>query len=174
MQPCTLSQKIDRPVTVVFEYLSDLANYSEFTEHFLADWRMTREETYGLGAGGRFREDLPFDRFGWGDMAVVEYEAPRLIVLVGCGGKYNRIRTLTAFELTDAGNGGTEVTLTVETRPVFPSDKAIGAIGQNRARRRGWRKSLKRLSRILEEGKERGPRATIAGGARKPATGLRD
>ncbi len=174
MQPCTLSQKIDRPVTVVFEYLSDLANYSEFTEHFLADWRMTREETYGLGAGGRFREDLPFDRFGWGDMAVVEYEAPRLIVLVGCGGKYNRIRTLTAFELTDDGNGGTEVTLTVETRPVFPSDKAIGAIGQNRARRRGWRKSLKRLSRILEEGKERGPRATIAGGARKPATGLRD
>jgi len=174
MQPCTLSQKIDRPVTVVFEYLSDLANYSEFTEHFLADWRMTREETYGLGAGGRFCEDLPFDRFGWGDMAVVEYEAPRLIVLVGCGGKYNRIRTLTAFELTDDGNGGTEVTLTVETRPVFPSDKAIGAIGQNRARRRGWRKSLKRLSRILEEGKERGPRATIAGGARKPATGLRD
>jgi len=174
MQPCTLSQKIDRPVTVVFEYLSDLANYSEFTEHFLADWRMTREETYGLGAGGRFREDLPFERFGWGDMAVVEYEAPRLIVLVGCGGKYNRIRTLTAFELTDDGNGGTEVTLTVETRPVFPSDKAIGAIGQNRARRRGWRKSLKRLSRILEEGKERGPRATIAGGARKPATGLRD
>lgn len=173
MQPCTISQQIDRPVVEVFEYLSDLANYSEFTDHFLSHWRMTREETYGLGAGGRFREDLPFDRFGWGDMAIAEYTAPRLIVLVGCGGKYNRIRTLTAFELSDDGGGGTEITLTVETRPVFPTDKVVGAFGQNRARRRGWRKSLKRLSRILEQGKERGPRATIAGGARKPATGLR-
>ena len=173
MQPCTISQKIDRPVEVVFDYLSDLANYSEFTEHFLTDWWMTREETYGLGAGGRFHEDLPFDRFGWGDMAIVEYKAPRLIVLVGCGGKYNRIRTLTAFELSEDGNGGTEITLTVETRPVFPTDKVVGAVGQNRARRRGWRKALGRLARILEEGKARGPRATIAGGARKPATGLR-
>ncbi len=174
MLPCTISQKIDRPVNVVFDYLSDLANYSEFTDHFLTDWRMTREETYGLGAGGRFREEIRFDRFGWGDMAIVEYVAPRLIVLVGCGGKYNRIRSLTAFELSDDGDDGSEVRLTVETRPVFPSDKVVGALGQDRARRRGWRKSLKRLSRILEEGKERGPRATIAGGARKPATGLRD
>ena len=52
MEPCTIPQKIDRPVTVVFDYLSDLANYSEFTEHFLTDWRMTREETYGIGARG--------------------------------------------------------------------------------------------------------------------------
>ena len=173
MQPCTISQKIDRPPAVVFDYLSDLANYSEFTEHFLKDWRMTREETFGLGAGGRFHEDLPFDRFGWGDMAITEFKALSLIVLVGCGGKYNRIRTLTAFELSDNGDGGTEVRLTVETRPVLPSDKMIGAAGQDRARRRGWRKAMKRLSRILEDGSARGPRATIAGGARKPATGLR-
>jgi len=173
MQPCTISQKIDRPVSVVFDYLCDLANYSEFTEHFLTDWRMTREETFGLGAGGRFREDIRFDRFGWGDMAITEITAPRLIVLVGCGGKYNRIRTLTAFELSEDGDGGTEITLTVETRPVFPSDKLVGALGQNRARQRGWRKALGRLARILEDGRDRGPRATIAGGARKPATGLR-
>ncbi len=173
MQPCTISQRVERPQAVVFDYLSDLANYAEFTGRFLTDWRMTREETYGLGAGGRFREELPFDRFGWGDMAIAEYQAPRLIVLVGCGGKYNRIRTLTAFELSDDGDGGTQITLTVETRPVFPSDKLVGAVGQDRARRRGWRKSLRRLALILEEGRERGPRATIAGGARKPATGLR-
>jgi hypothetical protein len=55
----------------------------------------------------------------------------------------------------------------------LPSDKLIGAVGQDRARRRGWRKSMKRLSRILEDGTGRGSRATIAGGARKPATGLR-
>jgi uncharacterized protein YndB with AHSA1/START domain len=173
MQPCTISQKIDRPPAAVFDYLSDLANYSEFTEHFLTEWRMTREETFGPGAGGRFREDLPFDRFGWGDMAITEYKAPSLIVLTGCGGKYNRIRTLTAFELSDNGDGGTEITLTVETRPALPTDKLIGAVGQDRARRRGWRKSMKRLSRILEDGSGRGSRATIAGGARKPATGLR-
>ncbi|MCX6369945.1 MAG: SRPBCC family protein [Solirubrobacterales bacterium] len=173
MQPFTISQRIDQPVAVVFDYLSDLANYSEFTEHFLTDWRMTREETFGLGAGGRFHEDLRFDRFGWGDMAIVEYTPPRLIVLVGCGGKYNRIRTLTAFELSEDGDGGTAVTLTVETRPVFPSDRIVGALGQDRARQRGWRKAMKRLSRILEHDRDRGPRATISGGARKPATGLR-
>lgn len=173
MQPCTISQKIDRPISVVFEYLSDVANYSEFTEHFLAEWRMTREETFGLGAGGRFREDLPFSRFGWGDMAIVEYAEPRLIVLAGRSGKYNRIRTLTVLQLSDDGNGGTELELTTETRPVLPSDKFLEAIAQNRARKRGWRKSLKRLSRILEQNRDRGRRATIAGGARKPATGLR-
>ena len=173
MQPCTISQKIDRPMEVVFDYLSDLANYSEFTDHFLTDWRMTREETYGLGAGGRFHEDLPFDRFGWGDMAVVQFEQPSLIVLAGRSGKYNRIRTLTAFQLSDAGEGATNLDLTIETHPVYPSDKLLEAFGQNRARKRGWKKSLRRLAAGLEHGKRLGAPATIAGGARKPATGLR-
>jgi hypothetical protein len=39
--------------------------------------------------------------------------------------------------------------------------------------RRNWKKALRRLTRILEEDRDRGARATIAGGARKPATGLR-
>ncbi len=173
MQPCTISRKIDRPIGSVFEYLSDVANYSEFTEHFLADWRMTREETFGLGAGGRFREDLPFARFGWGDMAIVEYDAPALIVLAGRSGKYNRNRTLTVFQLSEDANGGTDLDLTIETNPVLPSDKFLEALAQNRARKRGWKKSLKRLAAILEHDRKRGPRATIAGGARKPATGLR-
>ncbi len=173
MQPQTLSQKIDLPVGTVFEYLADVANFSEFTGRFLTEWRMTREETYGLGAGGRFREKLPFNRFGWGDLAIVEFSQPRLIVLAGRCGKYNRIRTLVVFQLAADDDSSTTIELTIETHPVFPSDKLLDAVGRDRARRRGWRKALRRLAMILEQDRDRGPRATIAGGARKPATGLR-
>jgi hypothetical protein len=47
------------------------------------------------------------------------------------------------------------------------------AVWESRPMRRGWRKAMRRLATILEEDRERGARATIAGGARKPATGLR-
>ena len=173
MQPCTITQRIASPPSAVFDYLSDAANFPEFTDHFLDDWHMTREETYGLGAGGRFKEELPFARFGWGDMAIVEREEPRLLVLAGRSGKYNRIRTLTIFQLSDDGDNGTIIELSLETHPVYPSDKFLEALAQNRSRTRGWKKSLRRLAAILEHGEQRGERATIAGGARKPATGLR-
>ncbi len=66
MQPFTLDTTIARPSEEIFEYLLDVANHPEFTDHFLKDWHMTREDTYGLGAGGRFEAKLPFARFGVG------------------------------------------------------------------------------------------------------------
>ena len=66
MHPFTVETQIARPREEVFEYLADVANHPEFTDHFLKEWRMTREDTYGLGAGGRFHADLPFTRFAVG------------------------------------------------------------------------------------------------------------
>jgi len=170
MDPFTLEATVDRPRAVVFDYLADVANHPEFTDHFLKDWHMTREETYGVGAGGRFEADLPFARFAWGDYTLVEAYEGRHLVFAGRAGKFNRIRTVNVFELRDGPGGATRVALTVETRPELPTDRLLESLGQKRSLRRSWKKALKRLGLILEDDRARGRRATIAGGPRKPAT----
>lgn len=173
MHPFTVEAQIARPRGEVFAYLADMANHPEFTDHFLKEWRMTREETFGLGAGGRFRAKVPFARFPWGDVTIVDADDSQALVLQGRTGKYNRIRTLTVFELGEAPGGGTRLSVTVETQPRYPTDAFLESLGQRRAMRRGWKRALRRVRSILEEGRDRGERATIAGGPRKPATGLR-
>ncbi len=172
MDPITSSVLIDRPREEVYEYLADVANHWEFTDHHIREVHMTREDTYGVGAGSRFRQPTPLNRFDWAELTITDMEPPRRIVQRGRGGKYNRIRIVSVFTLEPSG-GGTEVSLTYETEPKFPSDRLIEALGKRRIKR-GQRKALKRLRSIIEEGRERGRRATIAaGGARKPASQFR-
>ena len=71
MDPVTVEITIDRPRGEVFEYLADIANHAEFTDHFLVDWRLTREESYGQGAGARYRVKAPLNRYAWGDATLV-------------------------------------------------------------------------------------------------------
>ena len=169
MQAFTLETTVARPRELVYDYLADVAHHPEFLDHFLKEWHMTREETFGLGAGGCFRAEVPFQRFPWGDWAIVQLEPPHRIVLHGRTGKFNRVRTLTVFELREGSGDATAVTVTVDSRPHFPSDRLLDALGRRTVRRR-WRAALRRLGRILEEDRDRGARATIAGGPRKPAT----
>lgn len=163
MEPLSVSLTIARPREEVFAYLEDIANHPEFTDHFLVDWRMTRTETVGRGAGGRFRHTAPLQRFDWADMTFIEVEPPRRIVGAGRGGKANRTRLRAVWELEPGAGATTRVTLTVETRPALPSDRIMEALGLRRWLRRKGKKSLKRLRSILEEGKGRGVRATIGG-----------
>lgn len=172
MEPFTVETTIARPRAAVFGYLADIANHPEFTDHFLREWRMTREETHGVGAGGRFRAKLPFIRFPWGDWTIAEAREPARLVLTGRTGKFNRIRTLAVWDLREAAGGATRIEFTFRSEPRFPSDRLLDALSRG-AMKRGWRRSLRRLRLILEEGRARGARATIAGGPRKPATGLR-
>jgi len=164
LNPVKLTVTIDRPREEVFDYLADIANHSEFMEPLFKDWRLTRVESYGPGAGVRFRSTARMDRFGWGDLNFVTVEPPRRIVAAGRGGKYNRIKSYAEWELEPAPGGGTRVEFMYETEPPLPTDRIIEAVsGRRRWFRRGARKSLKRLQRILEEGKARGQRATVAG-----------
>ena len=173
MDPVELTITIDRPREEVFEYLSDVANHPEFSDHYMTEVHLTREDTYGVGAGMRFRMPTPLNRFAWAELTITDMGPPRRIVQRGRGGKFNRIRRVSIFELDQVGSTGTRVTLTTETEPRFPSDRLIEALGKGRVKR-GQRKALKRLRSILEEGRERGRRATIAaGGARKPASQFR-
>jgi hypothetical protein len=76
VDPVTNAVTIDRPRDEVFDYLSDIANHPEFSDHYLKDWRLTRVDSVGRGAGARFRLDAPFQRFGWADMTFIEVEPP--------------------------------------------------------------------------------------------------
>ena len=61
-------------------------------------------DSYGRGAGARFRTDAPRQRFAWGDMSFVERRAARAASsAVGRGGKYNRIKTFAEWTLEPAG-----------------------------------------------------------------------
>jgi uncharacterized protein YndB with AHSA1/START domain len=163
MDPVTSHVVIDRPREEVFDYLADIANHAEFCDHFLKEWRLTRVESYGRGAGARFRVDAPLDRYAWGDMTFIEVERPYRIVAAGRGGKFNRNKTWTTWTLEPSGQA-TRVEVTTESEATLPTDKAMEAI----TRRRGWTKrklgkALSRLQAILEEGLDRGARATVGG-----------
>jgi uncharacterized protein YndB with AHSA1/START domain len=155
---------IGRPREEVFEYLSDIANHAEFSDHYLVDWHLLREDSRGLGAGARFRVKAPLNRFAWADMTLAEIEAPYRIVERGRGGKYNRVRMLGTYTLSSAAGGTTRLQYTLETDPVMPSDRLLEALGGRAWTRRQMAKAMRRLRTILEEGRDRGQRPSVAAG----------
>jgi len=158
----TVSVTIARPREEIFEYLADIANHAEFTDHYLKDWHLTREESYGLGAGARFKLAMPGNRFPWGDATFVEFERPYRIVEAGSGGKFNRIKTTGVYTLTPGPSGTTRVEFTNEIEPALLTDRILQKFGVRSWLKRKNRKALRRLRSILEEGEGRGKRATIA------------
>ena len=174
MDAVEVSDVVGRPREEVFEYLADVANYSEFMDHFTNDWHLTREESYGAGAGARFKVDIrPGSRYSWGDITLSSLEPPSRVVARGRYGKYARTRTLLIWELEPETSSTTRVHVSYETEPGILSDRINEALGGRRFWRRRLRKTLRRLARILEEDRGRGARITIAGGARKPASAYR-
>lgn len=170
MDPVTADVLISRPQAEVFAYLADVANHPEFMGHFTRDWHVTREDTYGMGAGVRFAFEQRRNKFPWIDQTIVELEPPRRLVLAGGTGKFNRLQTTTVWELEPEADGKTRVTVCFEKLPKLATDRFGEGRGFHKAK---WSKTLQILRDVLEEKQEKGPRATIAGGARKPATGFR-
>jgi uncharacterized protein YndB with AHSA1/START domain len=163
VEPITVSTTISRPREEVFEYLADIANHAEFTDHYLTDWRLTREDSYGAGAGARFRIKAPLSRFSWADMTFAEVQPPFRIVERGRGGKFNRIRMLGTYTLQPGPGNSTKVEYTLETVPVMLSDRLMETFRGRRWSRRQAAKALRRLREILEENRSRGRRASVAG-----------
>ncbi|MGI8505516.1 MAG: SRPBCC family protein [Solirubrobacteraceae bacterium] len=161
MQPFSVSTTIAKPREQVFEYLADIANHAEFTDHYLVDWHLTRVESYGTGAGARFRIKAPLNRFSWADMTFAELQAPFKIVERGRGGKYNRIRMLGTYTLSPGPGNTTKVQYTLETEPSQLSDKLLDSLGGRSWSRRKAAKAMRRLRSILEEGRGRGERPTV-------------
>ncbi|MEO9120641.1 MAG: SRPBCC family protein [Solirubrobacteraceae bacterium] len=164
MDPFTVSTTISKPREEVFEYLADIANHAEFTDHYLVDWHLTRVDTYGAGAGARFRIKAPMNRFAWADVTISEFQAPFRIVERGRGGKYNRIRMIGVYTLSPAPGGSTKVEYSLETEPSQISDKLLETFGGRSWSRRHAAKAMRRLRSILEENRGRGERATVEAG----------
>ena len=164
MHPVTVSTVISAPREQVFDYLQDIANHPQFTDHYLVDWHLTREDSVGLGAGARFRVKAPGNRFSWGDSTFTEVTAPQRIVETGRTGKANRIRTLGIYELSPAPGGATRVQFRLETEARVLSDRLMEALGGRSWLKRKNVKAMRRLRSILERGDGRGERVTVAGG----------
>jgi uncharacterized membrane protein len=164
VDPVHVSITVARPREEVFEYLVDIANHAEFTDHYLTDWHLTREDPVGQGAGARFRVKAPLQRFSWMGVSFIAVDAPWRIVEAGWGGKYNRIRAMIVYTLEPAPGDTTRVRMSVETEPATMSDHLMESLGTRSWTRRQNRRALRRLRSILEEGKHRGARVTVAGG----------
>jgi uncharacterized protein YndB with AHSA1/START domain len=171
VDPVTVSIVISAPREEVFDYLQDIANHAEFTDHFLLDWHLTRIDSVGKGAGARYRVKAPGNRFSWGDATFAEVERPHRIVEVGRTGKNNRIRTRGVYDLAPAPGGATRVNLTLQTVPATPADRLMEGLGGRTWLKRKNRRALHRLRAILEQAEPRGSdvhgagrRVTVAGG----------
>jgi uncharacterized protein YndB with AHSA1/START domain len=162
--PFTVSTTIAMPREQVFEYLADVANHAEFTDHYLVDWHLTRENPYGTGAGARFRIKAPLNRFSWADLTLAELEPPYRIVEKGRGGKFNRVRMLGTYTLSPGPGQTTRVEYTLETEPAMLSDRLMEALGGRAWNKRQAAKAMRRLRTILEEGRDRGRRPSVAAG----------
>jgi uncharacterized protein YndB with AHSA1/START domain len=163
MDPVSAHIVIDRPREEVFEYLADIANHAEFTDHWMTEWRLTRVDSYGRGAGARFKAARKGERYAYGDMTFIEVERPYRIVAAGRGGKFNRNKTWTTWTLMPNGNA-TRVEVTTETEPALITDRIMEGVLLKRAWIKGrLRKSLSRLQAILEEDLDRGRRVTVGG-----------
>jgi uncharacterized protein YndB with AHSA1/START domain len=164
VDPLTVSTVISAPREQVFDYLQDIANHSEFSDHYLIDWHLTRIDSVGLGAGARFRVKIPGNRFSWADVTFVEVERPYKIVEVGRTGKNNRIRTVGVYELAPGASGTTRLRFTLQTEPYTLSDRLMEALGARGWLKRKSRRAMHRLRAIIERDEERGRRVTVAGG----------
>jgi uncharacterized protein YndB with AHSA1/START domain len=167
----SVSTVISAPRESVFDYLEDIANHAEFTDHYLRDWHLTRVDSVGRGAGARFRVAMPGNRYSWADMTFAEVERPHRIVEHGRTGKSNRIRTVGVYDLDPLAGGATRVTFTVQSAPATLADRLMEGLGARAWLRRKNRKALHRLRTIMEDGAGESPRAarrgrrvTVAGG----------
>jgi uncharacterized protein YndB with AHSA1/START domain len=170
MGPLSAEIEIDVSREEVFATLVDLAARRSFTDHFLTDYHLTRIESAGVGAGARFRFKAPLRKV-WMDTAIVSLEEPFQIVEEGQGGRANRIRTRTVWEVRGGAGSLSAVRVSHWTEP-GPTDRALELLSAASFwQQRGWREALRRLRDNLESGAPTGERIAVAGGNRH-ATGV--
>lgn len=171
MGPASAEIDIDVPRPRAFEAVSDLARRPAFTDHFIVGFHLTRIESSGIGAGARFRFQLP-PRAVWADTTIVELEEPHRVVEHGHGGRTNRIPSTMAWELLEGPGMMTRVRVSHWTEPQHPLDKLIESAGvASLWYERAWREALRRLRDQLESETPSLRRVGVAGG-NPHATGI--
>jgi uncharacterized protein YndB with AHSA1/START domain len=162
MRPVTVTATIDAPRERVFDYLSDVANHVEFSDHYLGDFRLARLQSRGVGASASFRIGTRGAR--WGEVVITGLERPYRIELEGQAGRLGRIKTRAAYTLTPYGHDMTKVEYTLSTEPATRLDALREALGCRSWVKRKSRKALRRLASLLEEGRARAHAVRAAAG----------
>jgi uncharacterized protein YndB with AHSA1/START domain len=162
MRPFTCSVTIDTPRERVFEYLEDVANHVEFSDHYLKDFRLERVESRGVGAAARFR--IALGKSLWGEIGIAELERPFRIALEGEAGRLGRVKVHATYTLTAYGQDMTRLEYSLSTTPATRTAELRLMLGG-----RTWiglqsRKALRRLAQVLEEGQPRAHAAGVAPG----------
>lgn len=164
MGPVSAEVEIDVPRQRAYEAIADLALRPAFTDHFLTDFRLTRIESRGIGAGARFRIAVRPRRI-WMDTAIAETEEPHRLVEHGRGGRGNRIASTTLWELIEGPGALTTVRVSYWTEPANPVDRALELLSfASIPYERRWREALRRLREGLESGALGAGRVAVAGG----------
>ena len=165
VRPISVTELIDVPRERVFDLLTDLSIRPAFTGHFMTEYRLQRLEPVGVGAAARFRLD---HWRGWADTAIEVADGPHLVREEGLGGRVNRVGLFTVWELAEgASPASTELTVTFWTEPVTILDRLKEA-GTGGRLRRDWKRALRRLRAIAEEGAAV-EHVTVGGGDVLPA-----
>lgn len=149
----------------MFDVLADIANRPALLDHFTGDYNLLQIRSDGVGAGARFRVDVP-RRTMWMETVIESLDRPHRIVERGSTGRGGRMPVRTVFELVETSDGMTQVTVTFWMSPEHWWDRVREALSVGRERwwRRRWRRGLDRLREIVESGQPVPGRLRVAGG----------
>lgn len=153
---------IDRPVGEVYDYLLDIATRPEFGPELFRDFRLTRVDSRGPGAGARFLLH-PRLRERFAGTTIDEAVPGERVIERGSTGRTGRVPLEIEYLLEERPGGVVRVTAVIETAPLLLSDR-VREFGLRRNVRRRLPRALKRLRDILEGAPKarRGERPTVA------------
>lgn len=163
MRPVRANITIDRPVDEVFDYLLDIAARPEFAPGLFLDFRLTRVESRGVGAGARYRLHRRLrDRYA--GTTIVRAVPGEQIVEQGSTGRAGRVPLTIEFLFEELSGGSTRVEAVIETQPGNPVDK-LREFGLRRNVKSRLAGAMRRLRGILEHSPSARPgeRPTVAG-----------
>jgi uncharacterized protein YndB with AHSA1/START domain len=162
VRPFTVGITIDAPRERVFDYLADVANHIEFSDHYLKDFRLQRLDSTGVGAAASFK--LAFGSSLWGEIVIAELERPYRIVLAGQSGRIGRVKTRAVYTLTAYGSDMTRLEYEVSSTPATRKDRLREALGGRTWLKLQSRRAMRRLADVLESGQNRSRAARVASG----------
>lgn len=153
---------IDRPIEEVYDYLLDIATRPEFGSELFQDFRLTRVDSHGLGAGARFRlHPRVRDRFA--GTTIVKAVPGEMVVEEGSTGRSGRVPLAIEYLLEEQPGGVVRVLAVFETSPLLLTDR-IREFGFRRTVNRRLPRALRRMRDILEQAPRTRPgrRPTVA------------
>jgi hypothetical protein len=162
-----VTSTIDAPRERVFDYLADIANHAEFTDHFMKDFRLERLDSRGVGAAARFRLSPPPFSIGldvWAELVISELERPYRVGMDGRAGRIGRVPISVDYKLTGEDPSMTRVELTFSSEPVAAVDRLRELLGGRLVLTYGSRRALRRLKMILEQGEPSAHAVRVAAG----------